>query len=121
MSDSTNPFGDVIHSYTRAQAIRDGVLVDLTTIPSVGEAWIHPIACTSAVWGFIISSGKDPAFVCHMVATAAFYAGKSAARKPSDTLFFSVPFGAKWQQLKLHCGPGDAGEPVLTLMLPHED
>ncbi len=28
---------------------------------------------------------------------------------------------AKLTRLKLVCGPGDAGEPVITIMLPHED
>ena len=51
-----NPFEDapVIFSYTRAQAIEDGVLVDLT-------AWARetgfkvPVACTATVWqGYIV-------------------------------------------------------------------
>jgi len=55
-----NPFEDapVIFSYTRAQAIEDGVLVDLT-------AWARetgfkvPVACTATVWqGYIVPPPK---------------------------------------------------------------
>ena len=42
-------FGDVIYAYTRAQAIEDGVLIDVTA--AAREAGIkHPTALTSAVW-----------------------------------------------------------------------
>lgn len=42
----------LIYSYTRAQAIEDGVLVDLTAIALdvCREHYKYPIACTSAVW-----------------------------------------------------------------------
>ncbi len=42
-------FGDTIYSYTRAQAIEDGVLVDATDMAQ--EAGIHlPVAVSQAVW-----------------------------------------------------------------------
>jgi hypothetical protein len=41
---------DLIHRYTRADAIRDGVLIDVTeTAREAGIRW--PVALTSAVWG----------------------------------------------------------------------
>jgi len=54
--NNKSPFEDapVIFSYTRAQAIEDGVLVDLS-------AWAQetgfkvPVACTSTVWqGYVV-------------------------------------------------------------------
>jgi hypothetical protein len=38
-------------------------------------------------------------------------------------LFFKVclPLGTPEKRLKLVCAPGDKLEPVLTIMLPHED
>ena len=43
-------FGDVISTYTRAQAIEDGVLIDAGNIAQeAGFQW--PVAVTSAVWG----------------------------------------------------------------------
>lgn len=55
-------FGDdapVIHAYTRAQAIADGVLVDISeTAKEAG--FRYPVACTSAVWSDCIEwTGKD--------------------------------------------------------------
>lgn len=49
MHDMTELFGEVIHSYTRAQAIEDGYLVDVTeTAREAGFVW--PVAMTRAVW-----------------------------------------------------------------------
>ena len=48
-----NLFGETIYSYSRAQAIEDGVLVDLSHVDSIRQHWKHPFACTSAVWGII--------------------------------------------------------------------
>jgi hypothetical protein len=40
---------DLIHSYTRADALRDGVLIDVS--PTAREAGIrYPVAVTRAVW-----------------------------------------------------------------------
>src|SRR5437879_6332420 len=49
MTNSNEVFGDVIYSYTRTQAIEDGVLVDVT--PMAREAgFVYPVALTRAVW-----------------------------------------------------------------------
>ncbi len=49
MNELSDIFGDVIYSYTRAQAIADGVLVDVTeTAKEAGFRW--PVAITRAVW-----------------------------------------------------------------------
>ena len=34
-----NPFGETIYSYSRAQAIEDGVLVDLSAVEIIRQAW----------------------------------------------------------------------------------
>ena len=44
-----NPFGEVIYSYTRAQAIEDGVLVDLAEWARE-TGFSVPVACTTTVW-----------------------------------------------------------------------
>jgi hypothetical protein len=48
-----NPFGETIYSYSRGQAIADGVLTDLSQVDSIRQHWKHPFACTSAVWAII--------------------------------------------------------------------
>src|SRR6266568_608547 len=59
MEETTNMesiFGDceVISRYTRANAISDGVLVDITTnFPELCKIYKFPVACTASVWGII--------------------------------------------------------------------
>ena len=49
MSDLQDVFGEVISAYTRAQAIEDGILVDVSE--TAREAGIrYPVALTRAVW-----------------------------------------------------------------------
>ena len=55
-----NRFGETIYSYSRAQAIEDGVLVDLSHVDSIRQHWKHPFACTSAVWGIIEDALQRP-------------------------------------------------------------
>lgn len=121
MSDEHDSiFGDVIFSYSRAQAIRDGVLVDLTEFHSVAKMWKLHLACTSTVWGIIENCGHIGDLACQLISVAAQTAAKSSPGN-TDTLLFKVTLGAKSHTLKLHCGPGDTAAPVLTLMLPDED
>ena len=52
---------DLIHSYTRAQALADGVLVDVSTVAR--EAGItYPTALTRAVWDNYVK--VPPGVVC---------------------------------------------------------
>ena len=61
-----NPFGEVVYSYTRKQAIEDGVLVDLSGIETIKEHWKYPFACTATVWAIIEAAlqkdGQDHRF-----------------------------------------------------------
>jgi hypothetical protein len=55
-------FGDIISSYSRAQAIDDGVLCDLTQWKITKTQWKMHVACTSTVWEIIdhaVQHGKD--------------------------------------------------------------
>jgi hypothetical protein len=119
--------GNVIFCYTRKQAIEDGVLVDVSkTAREAGFLW--PFAMTAEVWGMI---ERIPKKYSHediagrlwdvlMVARASI----RAVQAKQEVIFFGVILhhdrGNK-VRLKLHCGPGDKGEPVLTLMLPDQD
>ena len=115
-------FGEVIYSYTRAQAIEDGVLVDLTSLfPSDTRIYKWPVACTSTVWSLIETASRDGNAgpwvwdLCWMSVKA-----KCRVISPSEHLFKAI-IGRKTHTLKAHCGPGDNGEPVITIMLPDED
>lgn len=122
---------DIISSYSRAQAIDDGVLVDLMqdVMKDVcRQHYKYPIACTSAVLDIIQRAVEnkrhcnDYAGVLHDI----LHMSKVYCRKLSESavMFRVIIRGAGRKSVydfKLICGPGDAGEPVITIMLPHED
>ena len=118
-----NPFGETIYSYSRAQAIEDGVLVDLSQADSIRQHWKYPFACTSAVWAIIEEAlqqpGQDVSGICHDISTMAKLAIHNT--RNADQILFTVIITGKKHALKLHIGPGDTAAPVLTLMLPYED
>ena len=61
MDSLAEVFGDVISSYSRKQAIEDGVLVDLSAMaPGLClEHYKHPIACTSSVFAIVQKAGRE--------------------------------------------------------------
>ena len=129
-------FGTVISTYTRAQAIEDGVLVDSGSMANeAGFKW--PVALTSAVWVDCVAwTDADSQKQVHQDQSGrlwdALYMASHAIRTSKDSgdrlLFqlYRVPrdghsTDAVLVTLKLIVGPGDAGEPVITLLLPNED
>ena len=58
MGDGDNLFGDVIFSYSRVQAIADGVLVDVTPVARAADFKV-PLALTAAVWARCIEVPDD--------------------------------------------------------------
>ncbi|MEX2123864.1 MAG: DUF6573 family protein [Woeseia sp.] len=135
-SENSNFFGEIVHSYTRAQAIEDGVLIDVTeTAKEAGFRW--PVAVTAAVWSDCIAWNdddntdqgyQDQSGRLWDVLFMASYAVRTANR-PDRQLQFSlqrVPRGgrstvAQRVTLRLLAGPGDDGEPVITILQPNED
>lgn len=129
-------FGPVVASYSRAQAIEDGVLIDVTAMArEAGFKW--PVALTHTAWcDCVCWTERNNRFQVHQdesgrlwdVLFMAFYAIRTATA-PGDRLLFSlyrVPKDGHSTEagevsLKLMVGPGDAGEPVVTIMLPSED
>jgi hypothetical protein len=120
----------IIFSYTRAQALKDGVLVDLTDwARELGFRF--PVACTQALWdGLVVPPASAPEQsergrahdLLWMLACSVRKNGGSQLR--FQVLFQgtrSQPKRRVQQDLKAVCGPGDLGEPVLTVMLPEED
>lgn len=122
---------DVIHSYTRAQAIEDGFLVDLMQ-NELGEVcrqhYKHPVACTVAVFEIMRKAVENKRYcndyagilhdMLHMSQVHWQFHGHTAR------LFKVIIQGAGRQRVytfKLVCHPGDSAEPVLTIMLPNED
>ena len=120
---------EVIYTYTRAQALEDGVLIDASE--TAREAGIKfPVGLTATVWGQYVEipegvTGQDETgrlwdilwmFRC------------AAAKFDGSTLLFKLHVRNDNRDgtpplvtLKAECGPGDDAEPVITIMLPEED
>lgn len=123
------PFGPVIFSYTRAQAIEDGVLIDVTPIAKQVGFKIHTaITCGVAAEITDMVRRRRPEdfekYPLYRVQAAAFramletlYVHVRRQKTPSDRLDFSCDEVSLWA----HVGPGYEGEPVLTIMLQGED
>lgn len=121
-------FGNVIYQYSRAQAITDGVLVDVTeTANELG--FRAPVAVTAAVWSRCVAwqneeADQDEQGRLRDVLWLARLAAR-AAKEQSEvgyTLRVEQAGGAVEQLvLRLHIGPGDAGEPVITILMHNED
>lgn len=127
--------GVLIHAYTRAQAIDDGVLVDVSsTAAEAGFRW--PVALTRTVWVDAVEwceadsdrqIYQDEAGRLWDVLWMAYLAARRKSGE-SETLFqvYRVPHGgrdirSRLVTLKMVSGPGDNGEPVITIMQPDED
>ena len=132
-------FGEPISVYTRQQAIDDGVLVDVTKWAKEA-GFTLPAVVTQAVWEDCCNwTDEDDRNSRHTGQSTAgrawdvlFLAGMAAREKrnqgKSQLHFYisRIPRPGtsdtnKIVTLKLHIGPGDDGEAVLTIMLPHED
>ena len=127
-----DPFEDasVIFQYSRAQAIEDGVLIDLTEWAKETGFKI-PVACTAAVWnGYVVPTdrtrelGQSERGRAHDLLWMLFNAirkGGSGDRLLFQVMFLQTPHRHVIVKLKSVCGPGDRGEPVISVMLPGED
>ena len=130
---------EVVHTYTRKQAIADGVLVDMT-IGKFGEllraaGFNRHMTMTATGFAKVIGDkdqmpeGQDALgrwwdvlMLMRASITAAIH------RDPAKRVD-RVPFQVRvWNgknhetvSLYVHCGPGDKAEPVLTIMLEGED
>ena len=129
-------FGEVISTYTRAQAIEDGVLVNAGSI-ALEAGFNGPVALTSAVWADCVAwTDEDSEQQVHQDQSArlwdllylAAYAIRTSTGS-TDRLLYEIhrvprdghSTEALPVKLKLIIGPGDHGEPVMTVLFPNED
>jgi len=139
--------GEVIDSYGRAQAIEDGVLIDVSEPATRMDGFKMPVAMTAAAFGATVAAGaswhKDAEVEPDQFETLNLPAGQTVDGRLHD-VFWLLRVGIKaskepdrvrfrvWidvhgtgktvcVQLWASCGPGDQGEPVITIMLQGED
>jgi len=132
----TDPFGPVISTYSRAQAIADGVLIEAGAMAKeAGFKW--PVALTRAAWSDCVQwcdadnrhqVAQDQSGRLWDVLYMAIVAIKTRRPSGHQLLFelYRVPNDGQSSKafittLKLIVGPGDHGEPVVTIMQPNED
>ena len=137
-------FGPPISIYTRADALSDGMLVDVSEMAREAKFRI-PVAVTTSVWEECIYWPEDEAngygqstdgrlwdvlFMAHCEIASArgneqdlLYKLNVIPRgtKPENTGAIDDFTGAELRTLKINIGPGDNGEPVITIMQPNED
>jgi hypothetical protein len=144
MNTTEESFGPIVFSYTRAQAIADGVLVDVSEMAE--EAGVRmATALTQAVYekyvavpesleGLQDESGR--LWDILWMFTHAVRSGRMDGSQGTFTVIVALPDRGDWSSnespfegqrtqrlvtLKAVCGPEDDGAPCITVMLPTED
>ena len=129
-------FGEPIHTYTRAQALADGQLVDASTLArEAGLRW--PTALTCAAWARCVALPADYQGcqdvtgrlwdVLNLARWAMRNASPGADRADFTVRVRRIRADATdagtldTVALYVHVGPGDDAAPVLTIMLDGED
>lgn len=121
----------VIHSYTRAQALDDGTLIDVTELAR-DAGFTAPVAVTAAVWADCVAWDQsqevapqdETGRLWDVLAMARFAAGLHGDSCRLRFPLMRIPRGGlrpSTTHLILAIGPGDHGEPVVTIMQPQED
>jgi hypothetical protein len=114
---------DLIFCYSRADAIRDGVLIDVSSRAESLGCRI-PVALTAGLHDVLTAGASDETEVSArvdllLIALRDSIAGNLGAGDRLDFVF-KAPSLAPLSAWAL-CGPGDTPAPVLTVMLSHED
>lgn len=120
---------EVIYSYSRQDAIADGVLVDVSKLAEEAGFRI-PVALTQAVWVKCVVVTEEVCdqdesgrlwdiLVCLFFRIRRAQAGESLVR--FQVAIRRSPHLIEDIDLVAVCGPGDNAEPVITIMFPEED
>jgi hypothetical protein len=115
---------EIIYSYSREQAIEDGVLINIPLAKEAGFKF--PVAVTSAVWTIINKISKDSYQDVNGrtwdVLNMLKWATKNNGSGSIINFSLIMQHGKKRTLfLKAVCGPNDDMTPCITIMLPNED
>ena len=129
MEDELFTLEDLVHTYTRAEALEDGILVDLNQFIPVNESgYKYPVACTRTVWEIIEKAvknkkhGNDHKGIIWDILNMSRMNQKK--RWETGALFQVLITGAAHRTIfmfKIECEAGDDLAPVFTISLPDED
>lgn len=130
-NNNESPFGEVIYSYTRAQAVADGGQVEVTT--TAKEAGISfPVFLTRSVYDAFVTvppgvTGQDEAGrlwdIVWMLRFAILRSRAGADRLPFALYVRNDNHRPRLVKLIATCGPLDIddAQPAITVMMPDED
>ena len=117
---------DIVYTYTRADAIADGVLVSLSDLfPELcKQLYKYPIAVTEAIWSIIEGTDKDD--IEGIVWDILWMSQKGITARIDDSqhlfeVFIADKGKAKSHTFKAVCHPDDDMKPVITIMMRNED
>lgn len=125
-------WGEVIHRYTRAQAIADGVLVDVSEM-AAEAGFRYPVAMTQALHAEAVAWDKrntayqdEEGRLWDVLIMAAHYGRQSPGTDRTTAKVLRIPNTRRATvprelEFTVHIGPGDTIDPVITLMLTTED
>jgi hypothetical protein len=130
-TENNSPFGDVIYAYTRAQAVADGLQVEVSKVAE--EAGIRfPVFLTRTVYDAYVTvppevAGQDEAGrlwdVVWLLRFAIRKAHTGQTRLPFALYVRNDNHRPRLVKLVAMCGPLDIDDPApaITVMLPDED
>ena len=119
---------EVISTYSRAEALEDGFLIDVSAVAR--EARIkYPVALSRSVWDNYVRVPEgvqlqgEQGRLWDVLWMLFVEIGRSEGERLLNYTVFVRNDNKKPKpvQLKAVCGPGDDGEPVITILLPEED
>lgn len=128
---SESPFGEIVYTYSRAQAVADGFQVEVTK--TAQEAGIRfPVFLTRTVYDAYVTvppgvEGQDEAGrlwdIVWMLRFAIRKAQPGQARLPFALYVRNDNRRPRLVKLVAHCGPLDIDNPqaAITVMMPGED
>ena len=121
---------DYISRYTRSDALQNGFLIDLSPVAKE-EGFLVPVAVTCEAYQKIRPheeselSGQDLRGRLHDMFWMLRLHARQKRYADTDRLAFNFLLAengvSKMVELVFVVHPGDQGEPVMTIMLPHED
>ena len=126
-----NTFGEAIHTYSRAQALADGSLRDITEFARE-YGFKYPVHVALYAWADAIAWEHDDASqdetgrawdvltMARLAIRAAIRRGHSVGPVPFTVVRITAPDKHKPQPitLEIELGPGDKAEPVFTITAP---
>jgi len=120
----------IIYSYTRKQAIEDGVLIDVTAqakeagfkVPvAIGDNLFHRYVTPPPGLEGEGQSIDGRLYDLFIMTHAAIHCQRGESRLLFCVLFLMKPRRTEKVKVLAVIGPGDEGEPVMTICLPEDE